>query len=523
MTVREVARRLRAWEAGKPLPRYDTLHHAVVAEEQALIVAFIRMAGESRPWGIAWGHPNERPKIRTVPDGRVRDDVAVLCADFAEDLLAHMRVHNWTYDPVDQNAGPGDLRQVWLPNGQHVAMLHQLSYTYSQTKFGGTNQDILRAFGRLAGWMFRDTSRRGHQHTVNASAALNEAYSFPAQDARTAHLGYQLAWLESAGDRPERMAAAARAEGFPVSPTLDPALERDNLSPLVQRLQAKRRDGAEVGGPADDVAAILTPELSRRWELTTAAHRLLANSERPTNAGVSALIDEAHGEFWFQHQRMELRQNDPSQGPAYVAHPETDFHGSSAASRYLIHAAADEAYIGNLIHDDPELFVEALDAGKALRAKVEDVVDVGIGRQTVPQWVLSLDPSAPNRLRENGRLAPYGSKGHEATIVGIESRSDALLVRIEWTGRKTRALVCGIGTKPADPGWIEHELAFVLSDAADLTRRRSSRVWKAREGPGAWLTHGNPPVPVEITDDDGGTGTVALVDDVTQIVDRTQL
>ena len=36
---------------------------------------------------------------------------------------------------------------------------------------------------------------------------------FPAQDARTAHLGYQLAWLTTTGDRDARIAAAAAAEG----------------------------------------------------------------------------------------------------------------------------------------------------------------------------------------------------------------------------------------------------------------------------------------------------------------------
>ena len=60
----------------------------------------------------------------------MRDDVAGLAAVFAEDLLEHMRVHNWTFDPAPEKPEPGELRQVWLPNGQHVAMLHQLSYAY---------------------------------------------------------------------------------------------------------------------------------------------------------------------------------------------------------------------------------------------------------------------------------------------------------------------------------------------------------------------------------------------------------
>lgn len=197
MTVREITRKLRAWEAGRPIPRYETIHHAVVPAEQSFIAAFVRMAGESRPWGIAWGTVGTVPMIQSVPDGRVRDDVSALCAEFAEALLDHMRVHNWTYDPVGQNADPSVLRQVWLPNGQHLAMLHQLNYTYSQTRFGGINQDILRALGRLAGWMFRDSFRTGAQHVINASAALGEAYVFPTQEVRTAHLGYQLAWLDT--------------------------------------------------------------------------------------------------------------------------------------------------------------------------------------------------------------------------------------------------------------------------------------------------------------------------------------
>lgn len=514
MTGRQINRKLRAWEAGRPLPRYDTLHHAVVPPDQAMVVAFVRMAGESRPWGIAWGLIGSEPKISTVSDGRVRDDVATLSAEFAEDLLEHMRVHNWTYNPVDDKAKPDDLRQVWMPNGQHVAMLHHLSYAYSQTKFGGANRDILRALGRLSAWMFRDTSRKGCQHVVNASAALGEAYVYPAQDVRTAHLGYQLAWLDTDGDRDQRMRAAAVAENLTVSPTLDPAVERNQLSDLVEKWQTGRRAGADPA-VVDEIRTILAFELRRRWELTERAYYVLANNDRGVNAGVTALMKQAHEEFWFQHQRIELRHNDPSQGPAYVAHPETDFHGSSAASRYLIHAAADEAYIGHLIHNDGELFREAMDSGKAFRARVARVVDLGSGRTSTPIWVLHLDAGQTHRLRENSRLAPYGSRGHEATIASANVTEEQLEVTIEWTGRKTMALSCGVAAKPADLAWVGEYVAFVVSDASDLTKRRSSRVWKAKDGPGAWLTHGKAPIQIEIAGDDGNADL--LVDDVRQL------
>ena len=514
-SVRKIVRKLEAWRAGHPLSRYDTIHHAIMPPKQVMIVAFVRMAGESRPWGIAWGTVGSEPRIEAVPDGRIRDDVAVLCAAFAEDLLEHMRVHNWTFDPVPQQPELGDLRQVWLPNGQHLAMMHQLSYTYSQTKFGGENQDILRALGRLAGWMFRDSARVGNQHVVNASRLLEDAYIFPAQDARTAHLGFQMAWLTTEGDRDARLAAAAAAEGLTVSPTMDPSVEREELSGLVSTWQESRREGRSAAGAAEAIAAILREELLRRWKLTEQAYSLMAGSIRPVNSGVANLVAQAHSEFWFQHQRIELRLSDPSQGPAFVAHPETDFHGSAAASRYLIHSAADEAYFGHLIHDDVALFSEALEDGRAFECRVVRVEDLGVGRSTVPRWVLRLDPSRPNRLRENARVVPHGSPGHEATISAIDTTETDLFVTIEWTSRKTRPLLGPIVAKPSDDAWAGIDVAFVQSDAASLTQRRSQRVWSAAKGPGAWLTHGKAQAPIEISDDDGSTDLV--YDDVAQI------
>ena len=515
MKLRTVAQKLCAWEVGAPVPKYETLHHAIVPSDQAMLVAFVRMAGESRPWGIAWGEAGAEPRIENVPDGRVRDDVTVLCADFAEDLLAHMRVHNWTYDPVKEDAAADELRQLWLPNGQHLVMLHQLNYTYSQTKFGGANQDILQALGRLAGWMFRDCSRTGHQHVVDASRALSSAFAFPAQDARTAHLGYQLAWLTTPGERDSRMAAAMATERLTVSPTMDPSVEREELSHLVERWQAGRREGAPPADIEAGISNVLGKELERRWRLTEEAYRLLANGPIPVNPGVDALIGQAHREFWFQHQRIELQQNDPTQGPAFIAHPETDFHGSSAASRYLIHASNDEGYDGHLIHHDPALFRESLADGRAFIVAVEQVANFGSGRSTVPVWTVALDGEVPNRIRENSRLVPYESRGHQATVKSLSVFEDRIEMQLEWTTRKTMALSCGIGAKPVDDAWIGKEVAFVLSDAADLTRLRSQRVWAAKDGPGAWLTHGKASAPVQIADDDGTDDLP--VDDITQI------
>jgi hypothetical protein len=184
---------------------------------------------------------------------------------------------------------------------------------------------------------------------------------------------------------------------------MDPTLERDELSPLVEQWQSARQLESNNERETGAIADIIDTELERRWDLTERAYALMTDNDRPINAGVSDMVVQAHAEFWYQHQRIELRLADPSQGPAFIAHPETDFHGSAAASRYLAHAAADEAYIGYLVHGDQALFEEACADGRAFTARVLEVSDVGTGKSTVPRWLLMLDPSRPNRLRLSRR------------------------------------------------------------------------------------------------------------------------
>ena len=515
MTTLDVARRLRSWEAGEPLPRYQTLHHAIGKEEDTLVVAFVRMAGESRPWGIAWGHPGEEPRIESVADGRVRDDVAAICADFGEDLLEHLRVQNWSYDPIPKKAPSEDLCQLWVPNRQHVAMFHQLAYAYSQTKFGGDDVETLNALGRLSGWLFRESSRRGSQHLIDASAALREAFAFPAQDARQAHLGYLLAWLTTTGDRTARLAAAEVAESSAVSPTMNPALERDALAEPLERRRKIQREGRSAAAEETEISEVLADELSRRWELCCAAYDLLAADSRDTNPGVADLITESLKEFYWQCQAPELKLSDPAQGTPFISHPETDFHGSSAASRYLSFASADEGYINALIHDDDELLAEALRDGHAVICEVLEVRNEGKGRTTTPVWTVRLAEASVQRIREGGRVTPRGSRGHQATIRSVDQDEEGTTLELEWIGRKTMPLEDGIGVRPLDEEWVGEEVYFVASDAAGLTQWRSQRVWSAKDGPGAWLTHGQPPPPM-LADIANDTPEV-IVDDIPQI------
>ena len=68
----ETVRRLNAWAIGEPLARGNVINMHVADDEDLFIVSFLRMGGESRPWGVAYGTIVDGPTVLTVPEGRNR-------------------------------------------------------------------------------------------------------------------------------------------------------------------------------------------------------------------------------------------------------------------------------------------------------------------------------------------------------------------------------------------------------------------------------------------------------------------
>ena len=142
MTGHDAVRRLAAFADGKPLPNGETLRvpkpGVSVEKKDILITAFVRMGGESGPWGIAFGQPGRKPEVLSIAEPRTRDYVAEMAADFAPVLRKHLM--NPQFDPAGRVEAHGGgrpelpLRQVWLPNQAHLEMLHCLAYTYHRTK-----------------------------------------------------------------------------------------------------------------------------------------------------------------------------------------------------------------------------------------------------------------------------------------------------------------------------------------------------------------------------------------------------
>ncbi|HPW20030.1 MAG TPA: hypothetical protein PLE61_04370 [Vicinamibacterales bacterium] len=498
LTADQVVRRLRAFEQGKPLPSGETLRVQRLPDEQILILVFVRMGGESAPWGIAYGRPGRKPDILTTPEPRTRDAVAEMVAQLAPTLLTHLnhpKYSHWGPDP-DTKLPPF---QVWLPNRSHLEMLHHLAYAYTFTKFGERSRHVrLNQLGHACGWLFREAQRPGQTITMAATDVLTEAYTFPAETTRQGHLGFLLAWLQTRGSREARMAAAAAAEEQSIATTIDPTEERDELVPGLETYNtaraAKNMPGMEKA--ARMIRRVLVEELGRRFDLTERAIAVLHADKRRENRYLDDLMEASLDEHRRQFRRIERQVDDAEDGPAFRPSPETDRHPSAAASRYYVSEASEELRDHLLVHDDRELQAELVAAGEAIAGRIVEVRDEGEGRKTIPVWVVESNGALPLRLREDSALCVVGLPGRELRIRNIERTPD---LRYRFELQVTKLLHGphdndGSVLPAASPRLKRRTVVLVKPSMHQIGRRRSFLVWK-RDVPGAWLTHRVPKVP----------------------------
>ena len=510
MSSRELVRQLISFKEGRPVPRYSTIH--VYRMSNPLIVAFLRQAGESRPWGIAFGRAeDEHPQILCVPDGRNRDLVAEMCKEFAEYMFDYFRVEGEVFNPITkENAQPESLPQVWLPGDKHVEMFHFLEYAFWKQRKNDDRKSLLSTLARLSGWIYRESTLKGQQVVIDAAKTFQDSYVFPTDNSGLGHLGACLEWFGDGTLQSKRI--SARNAGFVhVSPSVDTQLDDDVFEPLLSRRLTLIRENKNTKQIEAQIEEALTPELERRWRLTQQAHSFLLQDERPDNSGVIDLVADTLQSYCGNFQRIERNLADDTLGPAFTRHPETDFHGSAAASHYFVANAAESQYMSVLVHEDSELQMELLRKGDAYYATVLKVWDEGSGRKTIPVWKLRTEVIENLRLRDGERYSPLGSRKHAIQVREIDVKESKIReFEAEWITNKTVPLMNPIDASLTSEKWVGKTLMFVPSDSSDLDFMSSQAVWTAKSGPGAWLTHGTPPLPVDSE----------VVDDVTQLEEK---
>ncbi len=90
MTI-DVYRQLRAYQAGKPLPCGEKKRFHLAEDEDLLILAFVRMGGESRPRGELHWSSECNANLLAVAEARDRDLVAEMAAKYCPIAFEHFR------------------------------------------------------------------------------------------------------------------------------------------------------------------------------------------------------------------------------------------------------------------------------------------------------------------------------------------------------------------------------------------------------------------------------------------------
>ena len=448
----ETVRRLNAWAAGAPLPRGNVINLHVANDEDLLIVAFLRMGGESRPWGVAYGTIADGPTVLTVPEGRNRTLVGDMMAAFAPAILGHFRHPSYSEDGP-QAYTTDSLRQVWLPSTSHIEMLHFIAAAYARSTWDRPDISALNALGNLANCLFIESQRPGQQTIVAATDALRDSYVFPATPIRQAHLGYLLAWLNGGTDRDTRLAAALAAEKLSMSTVLDPHIERTNLQPSVSAWGAARaaENSSSMKQFSDAIHQSLSEELLSRWNLAREAAESVRNDIRGTNSGVGSLVSNTA--YTFFQNWGENAINEEAGINTFWPNVFTDYSPRSAGSAYHLRDALNNAARRALIHGDTELQQAELVAGHGI---ICQVIAVDAASST---WTLHYSfPDLPT-LKRRDKLAIAGQATLTLEILEIDYEAHILQVKPKWVKPKANAGQYALSA--ISPEWKNKHLVLV--------------------------------------------------------------
>lgn len=496
--------RLRAWDQGAPVARGSSLLWPRAEAPQRLVIAFVRMGGESLPWGVAIGHPDEpAPRCFSVPEPRNPDQHAKFVQLFANEVLQHVinptacSSADWERHLAKREELFKDvrLRQLWVPGPTHLDMLHFLDFRYTLARTGdeGTLKKV-RPLGRAMGWLFRESTRPGQVRVHDATARLCQSYTFPAEPTRQAHLGYLLGWL-SEGSRDERLAAARAAEALSASTSLDPTFEHEELADLVARWNALRARPEEAETVAAQIHEKLVPELERRWRHTVRAIELLDADERPSNPQLDTVLTLGQDEFYYQYWLHEARALDetltPEERRVLGSHPESDFAPPKAANRYFMHLHSLELSESELKHGDSALLEQALDMGNGFRGIIREVWRESKGRSAPTFWRIETSADDSLRLREESKVCQVGAKKRIGQIQSIKTQGNTRSIVIEITDGTTKRALPNEPLPDDAAALVGRELTFVDDSGTGISLRKSMRVWRT-DGPGSWLTHATP-------------------------------
>lgn len=439
----------------------------VADDDDALIVAFLRMGGESRPWGVAYGTAATGPSFLTVPEGRNRTLVGDMMVEFAEVLLQHFR-HPSFSDETPATYATDTLRQLWLPGPTHLEMLHYMAAAYARTRWDRPDVETLRSLGNLANCLFLESQRPGQQVVNTATGALQRSFVFPSAPVRQAHLGSLLAWLSGGRTRDSRLKAAGLAEKRSVATVLDPQVERTRIQPHLEKWNEHRKsnDTKGLAKTGKEIASALEEELGHRWELVRQSLEILKNDRRKSNRGLRDLVNDSAKQFYINWGERALNE-EAGENP-YWPNVLTDSSARSAGYAFLARAAHDQKARYHLVHGDRELQKEELAAGHGVICKVRSV------STDQPMWKVTFRfPELPSLKRGDVLcIAGYAQVKLEVLEVDLDNRT--LMLKPKWTNKRRDPGPYSMAAK--DPLWRNMDLVLIDDMPFSLDETRAMQV-----------------------------------------------
>ena len=454
----EVGFRLLAHLRQEPVLRVAANPHRIGDEHCRMVAAFVRMGGESSPWGVAWKVADAKTEVRFAPEPRNRTAVQDMLVDFARALDDHFE------------DGEADLPQLFLPGPTHVDMLQFLAIRHARGKIG-TPQTLalLQRMGRRCYQLFDATKNRNRTHCLDMTSVLRSIYAFPCEPAREAHLGLLVAWLEAA----DKVAAAHAAEMLPVSTSIDPEIERR----IQQEIERHRRGDP---GAAPKIGRVIAAELERRIDVTARAIRAAASAV-DENPGVARIVDASLGEMTrFTDREAQRTPGDLAGGPGITGHALADASGfvGFEADQIAAHRA--------LVPHDRMLQAQLIDSGSGIEGAVHSVGRRPVGKSSRVQLELDCPMDILVRFRVGDKLVATTKPATETDwqVEAMEQVGDHRRIRLISARALSMDLVPPAGTPDA---------RFCSLEDAGLKVRLLGKVREASspEGqpptPGQWI------------------------------------
>lgn len=495
----ELLARLRSHQVGKALPLGSRRNVLVAGANRTLLVVFLRMGGESIPWAVGYGRPGKKPTVLSTPEPRNRDLLAQMLRPLGEVLLEQLKLM----------AGPEGTKrsaQVWLPGRAHVEMLHHMAlrYTFARRGEEQTVRD-LNLLGRTSFALFAESEMPGSTLVMSAPQALRRAYTFPSEDIRQEHLGFLLPWLRPGLTAAERGALAHEAEEHAVSTSLDPAIERKQLEPLVSRWNANSKDGkqkAEQRELESAIHAILQREVEHRYHVLEEAIASLKADPRTVNQGLSELHELSVERLQPELPVIENGRIAIDGRTLYVRSPDSDHHPKVAAARLFELETCEQESQCALLHDDDDLQLGAVLMGTAIRGKLVEIETETVARRI--SWTIDSPYDAPLHLREGSSLCVAGCPKRTIQIQRIEPLKPAgrrFIVDIESAVRATEDLHGNPVPAASSVALRDTTITLVESSSRAFLPMRRKSLWK-RDKPGDWILTADRPATIDIVDDE---------------------